>query len=286
MTLSVAWRFQNRISVASDSRISNLENGYADIGVKILECPVQVISAIDHATGNFEVIHKSTVGIGIAGSFMTAYLVKEQIADVLQHLQFVGGRESLSFSKLAEAAFKIYRHGIDTLRRQQQFGIDSDMFIIGRCPATGEVAAAKFFVDGNDGVVRHLPILENRRDFTFDALGAGEERLRERIHARLAAGPCVVDYMVLEELRAMIVRGEVASVGGAIQYGKIEERDFEIYGVVDHRWDGGRPYPMPSVRGIDAGNILRPMDIDDLYLSEKLIKPFQSILEREISGRR
>lgn len=282
MTLCVAWRIYDRISIASDSRISSVEEGYADIGVKILECPIKVITAVDHHTNDFQILHQSTVGIGIAGAFMTAYLVKEQIADVLKNLQFVGAPSSLTFTKIAETAFKIYRHGIETLQKHQQYGIDSDMFLVGRCPATAQVAAEKFFVNGDDGRIQHQAILEDRRNFVFDALGSGEDRLRTRIAARVAAGHCEVDFMVLEELRAMIVAEEVESVGGAIQYGKIETGDFEIFGVADYRRDDGRLRPMPSVRGIDAQEILQPVNFDDLYLRAQLITPFRAQMERDL----
>lgn len=66
---------------------------------------------------------------------------------------------------------------------------------------------------------------------------------------------------------------------------RLESGDLEIYGVVDYRWDGTAIKSMPSVRGIDARNILLPVDLDDLYLREKLITPFQSQMEREINER-
>jgi hypothetical protein len=286
MTLCVAWRFQNRISIASDSRISSIESGYADIGVKILECPVKIITAINRETGHFDVLHESTIGIGIAGSFLTAYLVKEQVTDVLPNLQYVGDPQLLTFEKIAGAAFKIYRHGIETLTKHQKVGIDADMFLVGRCPASGQVAAAKFFVDPDDGTIKHETILQDAKNFVFEALGAGEDRLRIRVSARLAAPPCMVDFMVLEELRTMIVENEVSCVGGAIQYGKIHEDGFEIFGVADYRWDGPRIEPMPSVRGIDARAILSPQEIDDLYLSERMIDPFRRQMLREIDERK
>lgn len=53
MTLCVAWRYRDRISIASDSRLSGPAGGYADIGVKILVCPVKIITAIEANTGRF-----------------------------------------------------------------------------------------------------------------------------------------------------------------------------------------------------------------------------------------
>ena len=282
MTLCVAWRFQDSISIASDSRISGYSGDYADIGVKILVCPVKVITAIANDTGHFDVLHESTVGIGLAGSLITAYLVKERMVDVLENLQYVGDRDQLTFAKIAEAAFKIYRHGTEELTKKFNFGFDADMFLVGRCPKSGLVSAAKFFTDPTDGSLKNEPILQDPQYFAYESIGSGEDRMNERVKARLDAGKCKVNYMVLEELRAMIIAKEVPSVGGAIQYGRLEAKGFEIYGVVDYRWNGLRAEPLPSVRGVDAKEILNPEGADDLYLREQLITPFQGQLEREM----
>jgi len=284
MTLCVAWRFQDRISIASDSRITAGESGYADIGVKILEWPVRIITAQNAHDGAYEELHRSTIGVGISGSFLSAYMVTEQLAHVLRNFQYMGDRSTLTFATIAAAAFKFYLHAVEQLNGANDFGFDADMLLVGRCPATQRLAGAKFFRD-HDEQIKNVAILENDRSFVFDAIGAGDTRLKERIQARLAAGPCRVDYMVLEELRAMIVGNEVECVGGPIQYGKIENQDFEIFGVQDHRWDDGQAIPMPSVRGINARQILGATDPSDLHLRERRIVPFDDLLFREMQER-
>jgi hypothetical protein len=280
MTLCIAWRWQDRISIASDSRISG-GSEYADIGVKILVCPVRIITAVEAGTGNYRVLHDSTIGIGLAGHMLTAYLVKEQMADVLANLQYVGDPARLTFSKITEAVFKIYRHAIEILVREFNSRFDPNLFLVGRCPSTGEVSAARFTANATATGFTNHPILQDAKGFTYEAMGTGEVRMNERIKTRLAAGPCAVDFMVLEELRSLIVENEVTSVGGAIQYGKIQDEGFEIFGVADYRWKGAGVEPMPSVRGIDANEILKPVNFDDLYLSERLITPFQELFARE-----
>lgn len=92
--------------------------------------------------------------------------------------------------------------------------------------------------------------------------------------------------MVLEELRAMIIREEVPSVGGAIQYGEIESDGlFTIFGVMDHRMNGRQAVRMAASRGIDIDEVLQSTQPDDLYALQRMIQPFQSQLENDINPR-
>lgn len=112
MTLCVAWRFQNKICIASDSRITSPGVGYLDIGTKVLECPIRIISPVNRHTGNYDVLHESTVGLCFCGPLMPGYLIKEHIAEVLFKLQFAGSLTQLTFEKIAEVAFKVFKHAI------------------------------------------------------------------------------------------------------------------------------------------------------------------------------
>lgn len=280
MTLCIAWKYEDKICIAADSRFTG-ESAPIDCGIKVLECPIEIISAIDHSTGNYTVLHQSSVGMAFSGSQLAAYLVKERISELFLKLQYVGALQDLTFSKIADAAFKVYCHAIKTVTGAYEGYGETDFFLVGRCPSTGEPCAFRFWSNNDPNALFQTRILAGN-GFQYDPIGAGSERIRERIEARLAK-PCQVNFMVLEELREMIVLNEIASVGGAVQYGHIEAgQPFRIFGVMDFRMDGKKIVPMPSSRGIDIEAVIKPQHPDDLYVRESMIDPYRRLMDEAI----
>ena len=98
MTLAIAWRGEERIHLASDSRIKFSETGFADIGVKVIALPVVVIDTDPEGT----VIFRKTYGFSYAGSFVNAGTFAELIGELLQHVQVVGDHSALSFTTFCD----------------------------------------------------------------------------------------------------------------------------------------------------------------------------------------
>ena len=282
MTLCVAWKYEDTVCLAADSRMTGECEAVADIGIKVLECPIRIISAFSRETGAYEVLHESAVGIAFSGSFTSGYLIKETIAEVLPKLQFIGGIERLTFDKIAATAFKLYEHAVEKINRTSTYGNDVELFLVGRCPATKELMAYKFFRNLETERLELTRCLTGC-GFQYDAIGAGEDAIRPRIEGRLAQGNCQVHFMVLEEVRAMIIAREVACVGGAIQYGESKNGEpFKIFGVQDFRMAGRQLIPMTATRGVDLESLVGGHSPDDLFLTDTVITPFTRLIDEAI----
>lgn len=275
MTLCVAWRYEEKFCLASDSRIASAGDGYSDIGVKVLEAPIRVISAVDAETGNFEVLHESTIGMTFSGSFLTAHLVKERIAEVLTKLQYISDIRDLDFKKVAKICFKVYRHAIQKLVETYRYGHETDFIIMGRCPADDTPRAFKLFRNLISEELEMEEIL-TQAPTSYDAIGAGEDEFRARFTQTLAKGNCRVHFAVLHEIRKLIEDQVVPSVGGTIQYGHCDnDKPFSILGVMYYyENENGLLHSMPASRGIDIREIHNPDSPYDLFVKESFISPF------------
>lgn len=152
MSLCVAWRYESRFCLASDSCIT-MEADRRMCGIKVLQIPVRIISAIDSTTKRSSIIYQSVFGLTFAGPFLSGYLVKETISELLFNLQYIGVMEALKFEKICEVVFEAYRRIVDELNGEQ-FRQDVDIIIIGKCPLLGTNNAALFFRDVDDGKLK------------------------------------------------------------------------------------------------------------------------------------
>lgn len=89
MSLCVAWKYEDghgcRVYFAADS-CAVMEAGKHVMphgGIKIMEIPIQIFSATDEKLGKAELLFSQKYGMAFAGSYFTAFLMKELVAEVL-----------------------------------------------------------------------------------------------------------------------------------------------------------------------------------------------------------
>ena len=273
MTLCVAWRYDNKFCLASDSCIANQGEAYTNNGIKVLQIPVNVSGATNWHSGHFETLFSSTYGMAISGSYLTAFLTKELLAEVLMNLQYLAPLETLSAQKIADVAFVFYKYSAQKLVEAYGYGHDTDIFLLGSCPACGSPRAFKFF-RGSDENLMSEEILTSE-PFAFDAIGAGEGLFRDGLAKRLRCPPVQVHFAIPKVMREVIESGAIPSVGGALQYGDIEGNgSFELKGVVDDEVQNRRVLPKPVFRGINLKEVYDPQGLDDLHVRYSYIDPF------------
>jgi hypothetical protein len=278
MSLCVAWRFADKFCLASESCISIGEE-HRLCGVKVVQVPVRVISATDAQTGKFEVVFQSIFGLTFSGQFLTAYLVRETVSEVLFNLQYLSGRESLHFEKICEVVFRAYRRIVDDLNGNG-FGHDLDIILMGTCPASQSARVAKFFRDETDGTLKWKLILE-QSPFSYVAIGSGGSRF----HDVLATQRKIerrVHFAILQSLQEIAESREIPSVGGGIQYGEVEaNREFRLLGTVDFVKRDGRVEAVQLVRGIELKTIHDGgSGMNDLHVHYSFITPFDAKRDR------
>ena len=273
MTLCVAWRYENKFCLASDSCIANLGETYTHNGIKVLQIPVNITGATNWHNGHFETRFSSIYGMAISGSYLTAFLTKELLAEVLMNLQYLAPLETLSAERIADVAFSFYKYSAKKLVEAYGYGHDTDIFLVGSCPARGTPRAFKFF-RGPDGNLMSDEILTSE-PFAFDAIGAGEGMFRDRFEKRLRNPTVRVHFAIPNVIREVIESGAIPSVGGALQYGEIEgSGPFELKGVVDYEVQNRQILSKPAFRGINLKEVYDPQGLDDLHVRYSYIDPF------------
>ena len=143
-----------------------------------------------------------------------------------------------------------------------------------------QIRVFKFFRADTDELKWHEILID--RPFSYDAIGAGEDRFRELLEADLKRGGCRVNFLLFNRLRDIIREKSIPSVGGAIQCGAFtQSTEFHLCGVLDYQKDGDRLIPRSSVLGLEIEKIHMPETLDDFYVHYSYKVPFVDDIRRE-----
>lgn len=227
MTLSVVWRSDGRLHMASDSRISFGALGSADVGVKVMRLPVRVFGTDAHDGSNLVVLFQRSYGFCYAGSFVNAGTFKSLVDDLLLDVQFVPADIQLSFDELCKFLCHFSeRVSTEVVSRLMENGRYT-FCIAGLCPAQERLRAAKFHLEQSEGrtVARFEEVA--MEDGQFVAIGTGAAAFEVAI-----AGTDVTRDNILLALNRVIDGQTVPTVGGDIQYGSFyQDGNFNVSGV-------------------------------------------------------
>lgn len=278
MSLCVAWRWKDEVSFASDSCIAQADKSVSHLGIKVVTIPVRIVSARDAKTGHTDERFRANYGLAFSGSYLAGYVVREVLAEILSHLQFIAPTELMTIERIMKIVHAFHRFYTGRLRESFVFGHDLDFLIGGRCPATGRVKVFKHLAS-EDSDPKYGEVLTNGT-FAYTAIGAGEDCFRALIEDDLAHPPCQVHFAVFRRLRDVIRDPNIWSVGGSIQTGTFEKGEFELFGVMEHDLSGDVPKALPSVRGVLIEEIYEGQNPDDFFVHYSFKAPFQSDLEK------
>jgi len=224
-------------------------------GIKVLEIPIRIYSPTPAATGRPELWFDKTYGMAFAGSYTTAFLLKELIAEVLTHVQFLGPQESISFDKICEFVFRFHKHLHEKLKSHLETDYEIDFFLGGFCPVTRQIRVAKFWVDAIAGEPHYSEILTGSGP-SFQTIGieSGRRRFEELINLSLTA-PCRVHFAAFRRLWDVIRDPAIPFVTGVVQYGEFETESFQMIGALDVKLENGFLKSRTFVRGTDVEEI-------------------------------
>lgn len=239
MTLCIAWRGNGHTLLASDSRISRVDQ-YCDYGVKL--CPIQVrIFEPGSANSTPEIAFSKVYGIGFAGSFSALASVKHFLSIALSNLQYIPTTQTISFEGICSIALDFYRLVVTRLQDDINDG-DVDFFFVGYCPKERRIRVAKFFIDFGEEIDAFDPSVEvdiddNLEEF-IEYFGSGEEKFQVFLDAH---GGYPAESRPIHALRRMIESKACESVGGNVQFGTFDSNnDFCVSGImVDEEDENG-----------------------------------------------
>ena len=234
MTLCIAWKPEEAIHLASDSRLTIASNSYADVGIKVLALPYRILQPANQDQSQArEVAYQGPLGMCFAGSAVNSLMIKESVAAVLQDLQYAPGYTDVSLKGICEFIFKAYKLISKEICKTAagHKGI-ADFIVCGQCPSSRSLRAFKFTTDMNNVHSLDEVLVNSKHEF----LGSGAAHVNQG--ATLVRN---IDYLTL--LRDIICDDSIPSVGGNIQYGTLHNNGFRIFGIVEfnngvHYWRG------------------------------------------------
>ncbi len=236
MTLCIAWKSQGVVRFASDSRLTFGNSSYADVGIKVLSVPYQILSpAIADDFTHRDVDFKGELGMCFAGSTTNSLTIKESMVEVLKYLQYVPGYSDINMDGIIEFIFTTYKL-ISQRVCETDMGSNgrADIIIGGLCPKMKVVRVFRLSTDSNN----HHPKVEIlTRDNSHCLLGTGADFAENN----LPRNPSDLDYQNI--LKSAIDDKNLASVGGNVQYGEFRGNQFVVFGVLEvgnevHYWRG------------------------------------------------
>lgn len=269
MTLVIAHRLNNHISLSSDSRISFGTAGHIDYGIKVFSVPVKIYSPTSSETNITNLDYDYKLGLAVVGSAINAYTVKESVYEILQHLQYLPGYTDLSMEGIAGLVFKVFKKTTLDLGDIIQANGICELILAGYCPIQNKVRIYKFSCDTSTYPIRpfHEEILiENGIEF----FGSGKTEANN-IHTQN------INLSPLHIIRQVINDGKVSTVGGGLQYGEFVINNFTIYGVEDYELNGDGTFKeyLYTLRGINLYKDEFERGDDGFHVAYKFKRPFE-----------
>jgi GrpB-like predicted nucleotidyltransferase (UPF0157 family) len=283
MSLCIAWKYeeagQTSVFLASDSCAVMWDEVMPYGGIKVLEIPIRILSATDAKTQRADNLFIGNYGMTFAGAYLSAFLLKELIAEVLSHLQFPGPAEGISFDAICDLVHRVHKHLHEKIRAHLKAGYETDFLLGGFCPATQRIRVAKFAVDP----VNHEPHVKEvlqANGFSFETIGdeEGQERFRALMELSLSA-PCRTHFAAFRRLWDIIRDPEYKFVTGTVQYGDFSANSFRLVGAFDVRCVDGHLRNRTFIRGTDLEEIHSPNGLNDFHVHYKYGNPFDDDIQ-------
>lgn len=273
MTLVIAHRLNNHISLSSDSRISFGTSGHIDYGIKIFSVPVKIYSPTSSETNITNLDYDYKLGLAVVGSAINAYTVKESVYEILQHLQYLPGYTDLSMEGIAGLVFKVFKKTTIDLGDIIQANGICELILAGYCPIQNKVRIYKFSCDTSTYPIRpfHEEILTNNG---IEFFGSGKTEANN-IHTQN------IHLSPLHIIRQVINDNKVLTVGGGLQYGEFVINNFKIYGVENYELndDGTFKEYLYTLRGINLYKDEFERSDDGFHVAYKFKRPFEQEID-------
>ncbi|MFW5700114.1 MAG: hypothetical protein ACOCWM_00355 [Cyclobacteriaceae bacterium] len=269
MTLVIAHRLSNHISLTSDSRISFGAAGHIDYGIKVFSVPVSIYSPTSSETKITTLDYNYKLGLAVVGSAINAYTIKDSVCEILQNLQYIPDYTDLSMNGIAKLVFKVFnKTTLDFGDLIQKNGI-CELILTGYCPEKNGLRAFKFFCDTSIYPIRpdYEEILVNDG---IEFFGSGSTEAQNIYKTTPSLGP-------LHIVRQVIKEGKINAVGGGLQYGEFVFNNFKVFGVEDYLLndDGSFKEYLYTLRGINLYKDEFERGDDGFHVAYKFKRPFE-----------
>ncbi|MFC4724438.1 hypothetical protein AB6B38_07265 [Glycocaulis abyssi] len=239
MTVVAVHKNPQGIHLISDSRLT-IGSSKIDVGVKVCAIDYRIFGA-RNPDGTQPELATGRFGFCFAGSSLTAYAVKESIAEIVYNIQTTIDKRLLSFRHLSEIVFDAYVALSTEIASYLSKNSFATIVICGKLPADNEPRA--FWLKlRDDGSVDSSEVDFQQSNSTI--FGSGEKFIDKDKREGLGA--------LAHEINRICNDGSVDDVGPPIQFGRCDSQgNFKCFGqiIID---DNGVQH---ARAGIDLNNL-------------------------------
>jgi hypothetical protein len=233
MTLVIAQRLSDRLTFASDSRLSFDGNCYFDKAIKIFKVPFRLRGLLKtkEERDNFE--FEYDYGLAVIGSSVNAYTVKESIAELLSNLQYLSNISDISIIGIGHIILKVYEEISIELGQTMREKGHSEILVGGYCLIEKRIRLLRFFPKIEPDKIEY-GFEEILQENGIQFFGTGKKIAEEIYRENDTLKP-------LQIIKKAIQLGTVNTIGGTLQSGGFFKENFRISGVVDKIIEEGQP---------------------------------------------
>lgn len=273
MTLVIAKKFENNISLSSDSRISLGEERYVDNCIKIFSIPIKIYYPTSE-DGNTRLFYESRLGVAVIGSLSNAFLVKDSISEILQRVQFSPLITKTSFESIINLINLFYKKFFENFSNLRNETFFCEIIITGYCLEQKNFRAFSLTIERKNS--QYQPKQEElfmNKDIYF--AGSGKMKAEEIYENDNTINP-------LKIIKKIIIDKSVDTVGGGLQYGEFNDKEFKIYGILDYSVDSNGKFKnyLFSLWGINLYTNEFEEDTNGLHISFSFNEPFSKEIEK------
>jgi len=233
MTLVIARRWKNNITLSSDSRITFSDTNRFDYGIKVFSIDVNYRhDFVFSIEGEKFVGNKQKkdinlkIGLAVTGSSITAYTIKESITDVLKNLKAMTSYSDFSMLSIAGLVFKVYEFFSRELMSSLGRNALSEFILTGYCPKIKDFVTLYFYVDRTTHLETNFGFREILKFDGIQCFGSGKVPADQLLSDNPAIKP-------LRLLKAVIKDKKDVKTGGALQHGSFHNGHFQVFAVMD-----------------------------------------------------
>lgn len=229
MTLCLAWKIEDDIYFASDSRISRkVDNDYlvvSDTAPKIYSIPLRIYKS------DLNLLYDKDWGMCLAGGYIAGSGYADTLSEVLSNLQIADSISIVDYKNILNIAFDVYEQICKQLVETGNRDALAKILITGVCPNDGNrVFLFEFGYEINNGISYYSKEIDFDEYFIYpigdkDAITYFNENLRRAISN---------DYFRL--LKEICKSQDFKTVGGHLQAGILKKtypKHFSLYGIVE-----------------------------------------------------
>lgn len=266
MTLCLAWKTDNKISFASDSRAKVGSNNF-DNCVKVSPIPITLKIISEDKSEDLSY----NCGIAIAGSTLTAFSLISNICQVLRRMSILKDFGDFSMDHVCNI-IQQYFHKLSIEAAKILFDKGQvAFFFCGYCYSTKKVRCFKFSpkFDGNKFDYSYEEILKGNTDIEFIGSGKSDAEKYQKSEIR----PLYI-------LRKVINDDNVDTVGGPIQYGRTNDLFFNTLGIIDYQINEKDMtyYPQYYFNGFELIDDVRMLKADSFHIDMQYEDPFKDLV--------